>query len=115
MISREVGFACLLNDGNTQCESSSNKSTSERPLKHPVGGKPNASGDPSPGKANDNRTEWKNEKEGYRHNYAVDHERPLGAGEGYIITATSACSSVATEGELHHPHIVVLDEGTARI
>lgn len=115
VISTEVSFACLLNDGNTQCESNSNKSTSERPLEDPVGGEPNASGDPSPGKANEDRAGWKNEKEGRGHNYGVDHERPLGAGEGYIIAATTACSSVGTEGELHNPHIVVLGEGTARV
>ena len=111
MISREVGFASLLNDRNSQCESNSNKNTSERPLKDPVGREPNASGDPSPGNANEDRTEWKNEKEGNRHNNAVDHGRPLGAGEGYI----TACSSVERQGELHSPLIVVLGEGTARI
>lgn len=127
MITTEVGFACLLDGVNSQCESSGNKSTGERPLKDPVDAEPNASGDPSPGEANEDRTEWENDKEGYRHNYAVCHEHPLGAGEGHIIiiavatvaTVTTACSSVTRsrvtrDSELHSPHIVVLVEGTAR-
>ena len=126
MITTEVGFASLLNGVNSQCESNDNKNTGERPLKDPVGGEPNASGDPSPGNANEDRTEWENEKEGYRHNYAVRHEHHLGAGEGLNIvavttvpTVTTACSSVTRavtrDGDLHSPHIVMLVEGTARI
>ena len=82
MISTEVDFACLLNGRNAQCESDSNKSTSEWPLKDPVGGEPNAPGDPSPGKTDEDRAEWKNKKEAGRHKYGVDQERHLGTGEG---------------------------------
>ena len=115
VITAKVGFACLLNDGDAQCESNGNKSTSERPLKDPVGGEPKTSGDPSPGEANEDRTEGKNEKEGHCHNYAVGYEHPLGVGErDNIIGVTTASSSVAG-GELHNPLVVVLGDGTAGV
>jgi len=118
VITGEVGFACLPNDIDPQCESNGDKSTSERPLQDPVGGEPKASGDPSPGEANEDRPAGKNEKEGRRHKYGVGYKRLLGAGEGHIIgvtRVTTACSSVARKGQRQSPRIVVLGDGAARI
>jgi len=112
VIIAEVLFAFLLDDIDAQCESDGNKSTSERPLEDPVRGEPKASGDPSPTKANEESTEGEDEEERDGHNYSVRHEHPLIVSEGHLVVSRAA---VITKGELHSAHIIVLDDGTARI
>jgi len=80
----EVLFALLLDDVNSQCESEGNKGTSEPPLEDPVRGEPKASGDPSPGKANEDSTEGEDEEERGGHNYCVRHDHPLVVSEGHL-------------------------------
>ena len=102
-------LAIFLNDANSQPESDGNKETSERPLEDPVGSKPEASGDPSPGNANEDSTEGENEEEREAHNYGVRPEHHLRICEGHFY----GCP--VTKGELDSSLVIVLGNGAARV